>query len=160
MGRTTVHQRNLTWLPFLFCKLFICCLAFVSIAEAQIQPRADATSRTTSVRGDTSLTGSPLTQPQTQLPGAARITPGPAQLSLSAAIDLALANNLATLLAQEQRREASGIRQQARSGLLPNIDGNSYQASITENLAALGFQPGTFPGFTQTFIGPFNNFDA
>jgi len=161
MGRTTVHQRNLTWLPFLFCKLFICCLALGSIADAQIQPRADTTNRTTSVRGDTSLTGtSTRTQPQTQLPGAARITPATAQLSLSAAIDLALANNLATLLAQEERREASGIRQQARSGLLPNIDGNSYQASITENLAALGFQSGSFPGFTQTFIGAFNNFDA
>jgi len=160
MGRTTVRQRNLTRLPFLFCKLSICCLAFVSIADAQIQPRADTPTRTTSVRGDTSLTGSTLSQPQTQLPGAARITPAPAQLSLSAAIDLALSNNLATLLAQEQRREASGIRQEARSGLLPNIDANSYQASITENLAALGFQSGTFPGFTQTFIGPFNNFDA
>src|SRR6185369_2205531 len=103
MGRTTVHQRNLTWLPFLFCKAFICCLAFVSIVEAQIRPRADTTTRTTSVRGDTSLTGSAVTQPQTQLPGAARVTPGPAQLSLSAAIELALSNNLATLLAQEQR---------------------------------------------------------
>jgi outer membrane protein TolC len=30
---------------------------------------------------------------------------------------------------------------------------------MTLNLAALGFEPGTFPGI-RTFVGPFNNFDA
>src|ERR1041385_1795521 len=94
------------------------------------------------------------------LPGAAKISPAPAQLSLSDAIRLALDNNLATLSAQEQRRAATGFTQQARSALLPNISGASYQASVTTNLAALGFQPGTFPGFNTSFIGPFNNFDA
>src|ERR1041385_776446 len=94
------------------------------------------------------------------LPGAARISPAPAQLSLSDAIHLALDNNLATLSAQEQRRAATGFSQQARSALLPNISGVTYQASLTENLAALGFQAGTFPGFNTSFIGPFNNFDA
>ncbi|HYK19758.1 MAG TPA: TolC family protein [Pyrinomonadaceae bacterium] len=94
------------------------------------------------------------------LPGAAKVSPAPAQLSLSDAIRLALQNNLVTLSAQEQRRAATGFSQQARSALLPNISGATYQANITENLAALGFQPGTFPGFTNTFIGPFNNFDA
>jgi len=81
-------------------------------------------------------------------------------LSLSDAIQLALQNNLAILSASEQRREATGFVQQARSQLLPNISGAAYQANLTINLAALGFQPGTFPGFTNTFIGPFNNFDA
>src|SRR6185369_7531984 len=94
------------------------------------------------------------------LPGAAKIPPAPAQLSLSDAIRLALDNNLATLSAEEQRRAASGFTQQARSALLPNIAGVSYQASITTNLAALGFQPGIFPGIQTSFIGPFNNFDA
>ncbi|HYY42041.1 MAG TPA: TolC family protein, partial [Pyrinomonadaceae bacterium] len=51
-------------------------------------------------------------------------------------------------------------KQEARAGLLPNISGAAYQASLTQNLAALGFQPGTFPGISRTFIGPFNNFDA
>src|SRR5205085_981498 len=36
----------------------------------------------------------------------------------------------------------------------------AYQANVTQNLAALGFQPSTFPGIRSTFIGPFNNFDA
>jgi len=93
------------------------------------------------------------------LPGAARTSPAPAQLSVSDAIKLALQNNLATLSAQEQRREATGFTQQARSALLPNISGVSYQANLTENLAALGFQASTFPRLS-TFIGPFNNFDA
>ena len=44
--------------------------------------------------------------------------------------------------------------------LLPNISGVAYQANLTMNLVALGFQPGTIPGFTNTFLGPFNNFDA
>src|SRR5690349_3160519 len=94
------------------------------------------------------------------LPGAARTSAAPAQLSLTDAINLALQNNLATLSAQEERRAATGFVQQARSALLPNISGVSYQANLTENLAALGFEPGRFPGFTNTFIGPFNNFDA
>jgi outer membrane protein len=102
---------------------------------------------------------SPIVRQQS-LPGAAKISPAPAQLTLADAINLALANNLQTLLANEQRRAANGFVQQARSVLLPNLSGVAYQANITQNLAALGFQPGTFPGFTSTFIGPFNNFDA
>src|SRR5690349_13482884 len=43
------------------------------------------------------------------LPGAAKISPAPAQLSLADAIRLALDNNLATLSAQEQRRAATGF---------------------------------------------------
>ncbi|HEX8180297.1 MAG TPA: TolC family protein [Pyrinomonadaceae bacterium] len=95
------------------------------------------------------------------VPGAAQVTTGgPATLSLAQALQLALQNNLTTLLARERRREAEGLQQEARAGLLPNISGAAYQASLTQNLAALGFQPGTFPGIARTFIGPFNNFDA
>lgn len=94
------------------------------------------------------------------IPGAAVVTDGPAELSLEEAIQIAIRNNLTTLLARERRREAEGFKQEARSALLPNISGAAYQASVTQNLAALGFQPGTFPGITNTFIGPFNNFDA
>ena len=97
---------------------------------------------------------------QQQLPGAAKVTPAPSALSLEQAIQLAIQNNVTTLLARERRREAEGLKQESLSGLLPNISGTAYQASVTQNLAALGFQSGTFPGFTRTFIGPFNNFDA
>jgi outer membrane protein len=96
----------------------------------------------------------------TSIPGAARTVAGQSTLSLDQAIQLAIQNNLSTLMAREQQREAEGIKQETLSGLLPHISGVAYQASLTENLAALGFQPGTFPGFTSTFIGPFNDFDA
>lgn len=95
-----------------------------------------------------------------QLPGAARVTQGPSSLGLEQAIQIAIENNLATLLAGERVREAEGLRAESRAGLLPNVSGTAYQANVTQNLAALGFQPGTFPGITNTFIGPFNNFDA
>jgi outer membrane protein TolC len=96
-----------------------------------------------------------------QIPGAARVTPGrPAELSFEQAIQLAIGNNLATLLAKERRNEARGIKQQSLAALLPNVSAAAYQASLTENLAALGFQPGTIPGFSSTFVGPFRNFDA
>ena len=95
-----------------------------------------------------------------RVPGAAVVTQGPLELTLDEAIQTAIKNNLTTLLARERRREAEGLRQEARSALLPNVSGTAYQASVTQNLAALGFQPGTFPGITNTFIGPFNNFDA
>src|SRR5437588_484929 len=97
---------------------------------------------------------------RSQLPGAARVTQGPTSLSLEQAIQLAIQNNLTTLVAREREREAEGLKDESRAGLLPNVSGTAYQANITQNLAALGFQPGTFPGITRTFIGPFNTFDA
>ena len=96
-----------------------------------------------------------------QISGAARITSGrPAALSFEQAIQLAIENNLTTLLARERRNEARGMKQQSLAALLPNVAGAAYQASLTENLAALGFRPGLIPGFNSTFVGPFKNFDA
>ena len=95
-----------------------------------------------------------------QVPGAAKVGRAVSSLSLEQAIALALDNNLATLLAKEREKEARGFQKESLAGLLPNISGTAYQASLTENLAALGFTPGRFPGFTSTFIGPFKNFDA
>lgn len=92
-----------------------------------------------------------------EIPGAARIVSGqPSTLSFEDAIRLAIDNNLATLQAHERRNEARGEKQQSLAPLLSNISGVAYQASLTENLVALGFQP----GFNSTFLGPFKNFDA
>src|SRR5207247_10729815 len=102
---------------------------------------------------------SPVTNSQ-QVPGAAKVSPAVSALDLEQAMALALQNNLATLLAKEREKEARGFQKESLAGLLPNISGRAYQASLTENLAALGFTPGRFPGFTSTFIGPFKNFDA
>ena len=150
---------------------FLVLVFCLSTGQTQAQQTAppqtpDSTTQTPEVRTTPGIgnlpssTFDPSSLIRQNLPGAAKTSPAPAQLSLSDAIHLALQNNLATLTAAEQRREATGFSQQARSALLPNISGASYQASVTENLAALGFQPGTFPGIQTTFIGPFNNFDA
>lgn len=105
-----------------------------------------------------SLCAQEITQ---QIPGAARVsTNQPATLSYEQAVRLAIENNLATLRAHEQRNEARGERQQALAPLLPNVSGAAYQANLTQNLVALGFQPGTIPGFNNFFLGPFKNFDA
>jgi outer membrane protein TolC len=83
-----------------------------------------------------------------EIPGAARIASGqPPTLSYQDAVRLAIDNNLATLEAHERRNEARGEMQQSRAPLLPNVSGVAYQASLTENLVALGFQPGIIPGF-------------
>jgi len=95
-----------------------------------------------------------------QVPGAAKVSPAVSNLSLEQAIILALKNNLATLLAKQREKEARGIQKESLAGLLPDISATAYQASVTENLAALGFTPGRFPGFTSIFVGPFKNFDA
>ncbi len=96
-----------------------------------------------------------------EIPGAAKITSGqPATLSYEQAVRLAIENNLATLRAHERRNEARGQQEQARAPLLPSVSGVAYQANLTMNLVALGFQPGTFPGISKTFLGPFKNFDA
>ena len=96
-----------------------------------------------------------------EIPGAAKISTGqPATLSYEDAVRLAIDNNLATLRAHERRNEARGEMQQSRAPLLPNVSGVAYQANLTENLVALGFQPGIIPGFNSTFLGPFKNFDA
>jgi len=81
-------------------------------------------------------------------------------LSCEQAIQLAIENNLATLLAHERRNEARGVKQQSLAPLLPNVSGVTYQASLTENLVALGLTPGTINGINSTFLGPFKNFDA
>src|SRR6476646_8218846 len=115
--------------------------------------------QTPSTEGQTRGTqGRPISRPASpdtsiingqSVPGAAKVVPAPATLSLEQAIQLAIDNNLTTLLARERHREAEGFKQQALSPLLPNVAGTSYQANLTENLAAPGFQPGTFPGITR-----------
>src|SRR5205085_3087258 len=128
--------------------------------QAQGQGGAQGTTQGAPV-GGTPRTAPGVSLPgRTQVPGAARTTQGPSSLGLEQAVQLAIQNNLTTLLAREREREAEGLRAQSRAGLLPNVSGTAYQANVTQNLAALGFQPGTFPGITNTFIGPFNNFDA
>lgn len=85
---------------------------------------------------------------------------GTESLNLTRAIQLALANNLATRTAEEQRNEAAARAREALAALLPIVGAGVSQASSTANLAALGFQKGSLPGLDSTFIGPYDTFDA
>jgi outer membrane protein len=80
-------------------------------------------------------------------------------LTLQAAVDLALKNHLQAQLAREGISQARGEKGLGLSALLPNLSGAAYQANLTENLAALGLGPSSFPGLNP-FVGPFSNFDA
>jgi outer membrane protein len=100
---------------------------------------------------------------QSQAPGIGQPGDHPGNhldLGLPQAIQLSLVNNLSTILAQERRMEAHGRALESYSGVLPNVSASTYQASITANIAALGFRPGLIPGLNSTFLGPFSNFDA
>lgn len=81
-------------------------------------------------------------------------------LSFDEAVQLALKNNLATLLARERRNEARGVELESLAGLLPNLSGAASQTNLTINLAAQGLTPSTFPIIRSTFLGPFSVFDA
>lgn len=83
----------------------------------------------------------------------------PLTLTLAQAVDLAIKNNVQTLLARERIAEARGQRGVGFSALLPNISGAASQANLTSNLAALGLPLGDFPGLSP-FVGPFDRFDA
>jgi outer membrane protein TolC len=168
MGRGGGRECNRVRLLFsIFETLFllVACVCLIHAQDQQTTPRPiiERPSQTPAIPpspGAESLRSPSSLVRQTNLPGAAKVSAAPAQLSLGDAIRLALENNLSTLLAEEQRRSAKGAVQEARSALLPNISGTAYQANITSNLAALGFQPSTFPGITRSFLGPFKNFDA
>src|ERR1041385_1203291 len=73
------------------------------------EPQSPTTDRGgTTSSGRAPMPSSPITTAQ-QVPGAAKTSPAVASLSLEQAIQLALANNLATLLAEERENEARGF---------------------------------------------------
>lgn len=76
----------------------------------------------------------------------AQSTALPQSLSLSQAINDALANNVQTLLAKARRGEAAGKRVTARSAFLPHLSGVVSQSRRQTNLAAQGFSFGSDTG--------------
>lgn len=87
------------------------------------------------------------------------------QLSLKQAVDLALApdGNTRVKLAEETIRQAEARSLEARSTLLPNLDGAISEQNQTRNLKAFGFEFPKIPiaGISiPTFVGPFDAFDA
>ncbi|MDR3719608.1 MAG: TolC family protein [Bryobacteraceae bacterium] len=84
---------------------------------------------------------------------------GGTPLSLSAAVEQALKNNLQSVVAREQVAQARGEKGITLSALLPNLSGVASQANVTSNFAAMGMPVDKLPGF-PAFAGPFNRFDA
>jgi outer membrane protein TolC len=78
-------------------------------------------------------------------------------LSLSAAIDRGLAQNLGLRLGEQGVRSADAGRRLALSNLLPNLTAGAFESSQQVNLKAYGFSG--IPG-VPTIVGPFSVFDA
>ncbi len=84
-------------------------------------------------------------------------------LTLRKAVEIAVApeGNTRLELAQELITQAEARKAQARSALLPNLDGTVSYQDVTRNLRAFGIQIPAVPGFSfPTFAGPFAIFDA
>jgi outer membrane protein len=84
-------------------------------------------------------------------------------LSLRKSVEIALApdGNTRVALAKEQIAAAEARRSQARSALLPSLDGQVSYQDVTRNLQAFGIQFPALPGMSfPTFVGPFGIFDA
>ena len=80
-------------------------------------------------------------------------------LSLADAVDLALKNNLLSVIANERIAQAKGDKGISLSALLPNLSATASQMNLTSNLAALGLPMDAMLGLS-TFVEPFNRFDA
>jgi outer membrane protein len=88
----------------------------------------------------------------------------PLRLTMKHAVDLAISpeGSARIQIAGEAIRQAEARVAQARSALLPNLEGQVVEQDLTRNLAALGIRVRLpIPGFQfPTFVGPFTVFDA
>lgn len=85
------------------------------------------------------------------------LTIEPLALSLTAAVQRALAHNLGLLLAEQRVTEAGGARWRALSELLPGVTGRLEASRQKVNLEAFGFP---LPPGIPPVVGPFNVYDA
>jgi|ERR1051326_474416 outer membrane protein TolC len=84
------------------------------------------------------------------------------QLSLKKAVEIALSPEGSTRLqlAGETLKQTEARQDQARAALLPDLEGQVSEQNLTRNLAALGIQFPSLPGFhIPTVVGPFNVLD-
>jgi outer membrane protein TolC len=95
---------------------------------------------------------------------AAALAQEPLRLTIGEAVGIALSpkGSQRVQIAAEGVRQAEARSAQARSALLPNIDGAVGYQSLTRNLEAFGIRiESPIPGFgVPAFVGPFNVFDA
>ncbi len=84
----------------------------------------------------------------------------PRPLSIKDAIVMAIKNNLTIKLSKAATHQSRSQVLQSASALLPQVIGTmSENRTYKLNLAALGFDPGSAPGFPNA-LGPYNVFDA
>lgn len=84
-------------------------------------------------------------------------------LSLAKAVEIAAAPNGSTRvqMAAELARQAEARRRQALGALLPNVQGSYAFRSFTNNIAAIGIQFPSVPGFTiPSLLGPVETNDV
>src|SRR5690348_7252465 len=77
-------------------------------------------------------------------------------LTLSDAVSRALSENAAAQLATTEISRAETLAAQARSALLPQVNGSALESNQTINFETFGFIP---PG-SSPLVGPFYVFDA
>ena len=96
-------------------------------------------------------------------PGQLATRPAVLELSLKRAVEIALSPEGSTKLqlARESFKQSEARSAQARAALLPDVEGQVVDQNQTRNLAALGLQFPTLPGFRiPTVVGPFDVFDV
>jgi outer membrane protein TolC len=76
-------------------------------------------------------------------------------LTLKQAVDLAIKNNVAVLMAKADSEEAAGTRERRLAALLPHTTADSLLNMQNRNLAAAGFSIPNMP----TVVGPFSLMD-
>ena len=81
----------------------------------------------------------------------------PAQLTLRQALDIALQNSINLRTAIAQLEQASGVYEQSRSALLPQLNVAMFQSERTIDLLGLGLD---LSSSTRGKIGPFGSMDA
>ncbi len=91
--------------------------------------------------------------------------PAVLQLSLKKSVEIALSPEGSTRLqlAQESLKQTEARKDEARSSLLPDFEGQVTERNMNENLAALGLHiviPPSFGFSIPTFVAPFNVMDA
>ena len=87
-------------------------------------------------------------------------TSQPVSLSLNDALERGLRNNLGTVTATQDSRQAQGATIAARSVLLPNLSGELHETDQQVDLAAFGFKLPPGSGFSfPPVLGPSNYFD-
>lgn len=140
-------------LPTVLVVVFLICSispigAQISTMEAPAAPRTSTPPGPAAPRSNNPFLGGVPT---------GELTRDALSLSITDAINRALAYNLGVLLAENGVSHAQGARKRALSEMLPNITGRVSESRQVVNLAAFGFP---LPAGIPSIVGPFNLFDA